>query len=83
MHKHPFRQFIEQYVAISDTVWDDISSCIAKEVLPKNHLILEAGKVYNYLYFLESGLLRFFIWRDGNDISKFFTLPPYCFTSQA
>jgi CRP-like cAMP-binding protein len=43
---------------------------------------LQEGEICKYLYFLETGLLRFFINKDGNEITKFFTNAPYCFTSQ-
>ncbi len=44
---------------------------------------MEEGKVCRHLYFVENGLLRFYINKDGNDITKFFTEAPYFFTSQA
>ncbi|MEO0876690.1 MAG: Crp/Fnr family transcriptional regulator, partial [Bacteroidota bacterium] len=31
---------------------------------------------------LESGLMHFYVNRDGREVTKFFTEPPYCFTSQ-
>ncbi len=43
---------------------------------------MEEGSVCNHLRFLESGLLRFFIWKDGETVTKFFTEAPYMFTSQ-
>jgi len=79
---HPFRHFINNYVSLSENDWKEIAVFVQKENLPKGAVILEEGKVCRHLYFLESGLLRFFVWRDGRDISKFFTLPPYCLTSQ-
>ncbi|MEO0528832.1 MAG: Crp/Fnr family transcriptional regulator, partial [Bacteroidota bacterium] len=48
----------------------------------KGELLLEEGDVCNHLSFLENGLLRFFIWHDGEKMSKFFTIAPYMFTSQ-
>lgn len=43
---------------------------------------MEQGRICNNLYFLEQGLLRFFILKDGLEITKFFTIAPYFFTSQ-
>ncbi|MCC5611286.1 Crp/Fnr family transcriptional regulator [Nostoc sp. CHAB 5834] len=53
-----------------------------KQIVPKNTLILTEGQVCRPLYFLERGLLRFFVLRGGNEITKYFTDAPYVFTSQ-
>ena len=47
-----------------------------------NEIILIEGTVCRYFYFLESGLIRFYKNIDGNDITKTFTIAPYCFTSK-
>ncbi len=78
-----FRKFVEQYVKIPDEDWSLISTKFVKKSLPKNHNILEQGKICKSLYFLENGLLRYFVLKDGNEVTKFFTIAPYCFTSQA
>ena len=80
--KHPFRDFIESYTEIPNNDWAEIEQYLEKKVFEKGSLILEAGDICRYIYFLESGFLRYFVWKDGEDISKFFTNPPYCFTSQ-
>lgn len=79
---HPFCQFIRQYTPLPDADWQAIEACLTRQVVPKETLLLEAGKVCQHLYFMESGLVRFFIWRDGTDVTKFFTDIPYVFTSQ-
>ncbi len=78
-----FRQFIENYTPLPADEWRQIANCFKKRLIEKDELLLAQGKVCRHLYFLESGLLRFFIVKDGNDITKFFTDAPYCFTSQA
>ena len=77
-----FRQFIENYTTLSDDDWLIISDCFEQRIFEKEEMLLQEGKVCKYLYFIESGLLRYFISKDGNDITKFFTEAPYCFTSQ-
>lgn len=77
-----FRKFIENYTAISDNDWKEISVCFEKQVVAKDELLLQEGEICRHLYFIESGLLRYFITKDGNDITKYFTEAPYCFTSQ-
>lgn len=78
-----FRRFVEQYVKIPDEDWNLIAPKFVRKELPKNHNILEQGKICKSLYFLECGLLRYFVLKDGNEMTKFFTIAPYCFTSQA
>lgn len=79
---HPFRQFIHNYTLTSEKDWARIANCLTRRVLPKGYLLLEEDRICRHIYFLESGLLRYFIWKDGLDVTKFFTQPPYCFTSQ-
>lgn len=76
------KQFLENYTPLSDLDWKEISRCFEKRIIKKNEVLLQEGKVCRHLYFIESGLLRYFINKHGNDITKFFTEAPYCFTSQ-
>ena len=77
-----FRKFIENYVLVSQSDWETISNCFERKEVEKNQTILNEGEICKHLYFLESGLMRYFINKDGNEITKFFTNAPYCFTSQ-
>ncbi|MBN8577496.1 MAG: Crp/Fnr family transcriptional regulator [Cytophagales bacterium] len=77
-----FRKFIENYTTLSDNEWKEISACFTQRTLLKDEVLLEEGKICRYLYFIETGLLRYYISKDGKDITKFFTEAPYCFTSQ-
>lgn len=79
---HPFRQYIEQYTHLPEQEWQLIYPLLGYQEIPAGHALLEEGKRCRHLYFLENGLLRYFVWRDGRDITKFFTTAPYCFTSQ-
>lgn len=79
---HPFRKFILNYNPIKLEEWQEIEKCLVRKEYKKGDLILRSGKVCKKLYFLEEGFLRFYTLQDGKDISKYFTKPPYCFTSQ-
>ncbi|MGD1843035.1 MAG: Crp/Fnr family transcriptional regulator [Thermonemataceae bacterium] len=79
---HPFRVYISNYISIPEEDWQEIISCLTRKQYKSNTLILEEGKVCKKLYFLETGFLRYFTNQDGNDITKYFTEAPYCFTSQ-
>lgn len=77
------RKFIENYTSLPKDEWKQISECFEKRIIEKEEIVLEEGKVCKHLYFVESGLLRFYIKKEGNDITKFFTEAPYFFTSQS
>lgn len=79
---HPFRMFMERYVRMLDQDWKQIESTLSRRIYSKGELILKEGQICRKLYFLESGFLRFFLNKDGLDVSKFFTEPPYLFTSR-
>lgn len=79
---HPFRAFISAYTPLSEADWQAIEACITRREAPPGTLLLESGQVCRSLYFLERGLLRFFVWKDGEDVTKFFTDAPYTLTAQ-
>ena len=77
-----FRTFIERYTLVSNEDWQEISACFTRGTLQKEEILLQDGKICRHLYFLERGLLRYYITKNGHDTTKFFTDAPYCFTSQ-
>ena len=77
------KNFIENYTSLPIDEWKQISECFEKIIIEKDEIVLQEGKICKYLYFVETGLLHFYINKDGNDITKFFTEAPYFFTSQA
>ena len=79
---HPFRSYISSYATLSDEEWAAIEPCLTKRVYQKNELLLRAGAICKKLYFLESGYLMYYVLKDGEEVTKYFTEPPYCFTSQ-
>jgi CRP-like cAMP-binding protein len=78
---HPFRQFIHNYTPLSNEDWAIVEKHLVRMEVKKETILLQEGKVCRHLYFLESGLLRFFILKNGNEVTKYFTDVPYCFTS--
>lgn len=79
---HSFHRFIAAYTPVSPAEWQQIAACLTSRAVPPGTLLVETGRVCRHLYFLESGLMRFFVWKDGADVTKFFTEAPYAFTSQ-
>ncbi len=82
MSKKAFRDFIHQYEKLTDAEWEMVANRLHPLHLKKGEILLKEGQICNHIWFLEQGFLRFFIWKDGEAISKFFTLAPYTFTSQ-
>ncbi|MCI4667129.1 MAG: Crp/Fnr family transcriptional regulator [Bacteroidia bacterium] len=79
---HPFQLYIKSFVNLPLEDWQEIELCLTRSEIPADTLLLEEGQVCSKLYFVEEGLLRFFVWNDGREVNKFFTQAPYCFTSQ-
>lgn len=77
-----FRTFIESYIKLTDEEWQSVEQLFVRREYKKNEIILQVGNVCRYFYFLESGLIRFYYIVDGDDITKTFTIAPYCFTSK-
>ncbi len=79
---HPFRKYISSYSHLDNDEWQQIEKHLTRIEYQKGDMVLTNGKVCDKLYFLENGFLRFFLWKDGMSVTKFFTESPYCFTSQ-
>lgn len=79
---HPFRTFIQNYSTLTDAEWAQVEKCISRKVYTRGDILLASGKVCRKLYFLETGFLRYFVFKSGEDVTKYFTEAPYCFTSQ-
>ena len=79
---HPYRQFILRFTFLSDQEWMEVEDNLTRSTYRAGDILLAPGKICRKLYFLESGFLRFHSLIDGKDITKYFTKPPYCFTSQ-
>ena len=76
------REFINRYTTLSPDDWQVIKKEFQRNEFQKDEIILQEGKICRYFYFFESGLLRFFYNIDGQDVTKTFTIAPYCFTSK-
>jgi CRP-like cAMP-binding protein len=77
-----FRKFLKGYTHVPDADWRVIQQAFERKEFAKNEIILEEGNICRHFYFLEDGLVRFYVFNDGNDITRFFTTAPYCFTSR-
>lgn len=54
---------------------DQIENCIKKVCLQKHDFLSKAGSVCSYIGFVESGILRSFIFKEDNEFNIDFYLP--------
>jgi|GEM_PF-5545696 len=82
MERLNFRKFITEHIPLTDAEWALVNTLCGESQLKAGELLLTDGMVCRHLYYVDGGLLRFFVWRDGVDKTKFFTFDNYLFTSQ-
>lgn len=58
---------------LSDSSIEDITSIFEEKKLPKKHILIEPSKVCNYYYFIEKGLIRYYILADGKEVTTWFS----------
>ncbi|MGV3704805.1 MAG: Crp/Fnr family transcriptional regulator [Arcticibacter sp.] len=63
------RQHFENTVTLSDGDWRFFSSKLIRQEFPRNQLLLRAGETEGYLSFIETGMVRFYMPKDGNDLT--------------
>ena len=63
------QQYFKQTFNISDKDWDFLASKIYKCEYKKKTTLLKIGKIENYVYFIEKGVIRYFIPKEETDIT--------------
>jgi CRP-like cAMP-binding protein len=63
------RSYFEQNFKLTEQDWQIFSSKLVRQDFPKNHLLLRAGQVENHLSFVASGIIRFYIPIEDNDLT--------------
>jgi len=76
-----FRAYISRYVSLTGNEWEEIEEQLIRLSFPARDHILQVGSICNDLYFLESGILRYYEWQDGDEKTLFFTQPDQLFTA--
>ncbi|MFK7933092.1 MAG: Crp/Fnr family transcriptional regulator [Saprospiraceae bacterium] len=79
---HVIHEFMLRYTVVSNADWERIKPFWELQSFKAGEYVLQANKICRHVWFLESGLLHYFIEKDGLPATKFFTIAPYCFTSQ-
>lgn len=78
-----FKSYLERYIRLTPADWATIAAPFVLRELKPGEVILAEGQICRHLYFLETGLLRYFFTKDGEEQTKYFTEAPYCFTAQS
>lgn len=78
---HPFRAFISLYSNLTDDDWDKIEPCLKYQIFQTNRVILKPGSICKRLYFLESGIIEYFIEKNNEEQITNQVHPPFLFTS--
>ncbi len=66
------RQNIEKFTKVTNEEWKFFASKFCYAEFSKKETLLKLGKTENYLSFLESGIIRFFIPGEENDLTFVF-----------
>lgn len=67
------RKYFEKTFKLTDQDWQIFSSKLTRQEFPKKHVLLKAGQVENHLSFVETGIIRFYIPKEENDLTFAFT----------
>ncbi len=57
---------------LSDNAVDKLASILIRTDLKKNEVLLREGEISDQMYFVESGLIRQFYYKNGKDLTEHF-----------
>src|SRR5687768_4256248 len=63
------REYYEQITKLHESDWSFIASCFTRVVFPKGGLLTKDGTTEQYLSFIETGVVRFYIPDDENELT--------------
>lgn len=66
------RNFISQYVNLSDAEWDDISNKFRSKTILKNNYLFKQGDTCKELVFVQKGCLRLYYLKEDIEVSVWF-----------
>jgi len=67
------REYLEHITPLSDRDWHTFSSKLVKCEFAKKTVLLKTGQTENYLSFMETGIVRYYIPKNDNDLTFAFT----------
>lgn len=63
------REYYERIIKLQETEWEFIASHFDRRIFAKNEIITQRGETENYLFFVETGIVRFYIPHDENELT--------------
>jgi len=74
MNQSPIVKFLSRFGKIEPEMEKEFTERYTIQELPKRHVLHEAGKVADHLYFMLKGVARCFMYSDGKDITTDITI---------
>jgi len=75
------REYYERIIKLQETEWEFIASHFDRKVFAKNQIITRQGETENYLSFVETGIVRFYIPDDPDSYRGELTFN-FCFDKE-
>jgi len=63
------REYYERIIHLKETEWEFIASHFNRKVFAKSEIITKKGETENYLSFVETGMIRFYIPSIENELT--------------
>ncbi|SRR5690554_6236626 len=63
------RKYFEKTFKLTDYDWQIFSSKLTRQEFSKKHILLKRGQIENNLSFVETGIIRFYIPKEENDLT--------------
>lgn len=64
--------YLRSTYALSDALVQHLAGVVKTKTFPKKSFLLSAGVVSQHLYFIDTGLVRCFYLKDGQEVSSWF-----------
>ncbi|MBS1497126.1 MAG: cyclic nucleotide-binding domain-containing protein [Bacteroidetes bacterium] len=68
---HPLRKFLSLRLSVDDESWSRLEPQIKQQHFKRNDFLLKQGEVEKKIYFIESGIIRYFIQRGEDKEATF------------
>jgi CRP-like cAMP-binding protein len=68
-----FREHVETYVPMNDTEWQALAPHLEVSILKKKKNFAEPGKICNHIGMVVKGAVRYFLVKDGEEITGYFS----------
>ncbi len=68
-----FREHVESYVPVNDMEWQALASHLEVSALKKKKYFAEPGKICNHIGLVVKGAVRYFLVKDGEEITGYFS----------